>query len=644
MSRFLLILSVLSLAVFYCANRFFPEPAGKNEPPVNARYSKIQDSVFTDSLSLGFHYLNVASHYSKPVFQETRTSFIYREDEEIEEYYRSYMTSSDAELSDIGHFGIAMCYFEQGLYESSINHLVKVSRQEDPFYALAKGRIYLKSGMFTDAAETLREAMERGAPKELVIPHLLKVYYYSRQYDQMHSILSDSSNVKHFSRYMLSDVKFLAGDVGGYVENRVTPPSFDINFFAGALILLVWFFFLVQLNIFKNNNWAGYILIFILGTGFSYLCFPLYDLFELVFGFTRNGKVINDFLFCIFGIGFIEELVKIVPFLLVLRFTGFIKEPIDYMIYASISALGFAFAENLGYLSREGIEVIRGRALTATVTHMFLSSLIAYGLVLAKFRYQKSQLGYFMLFFGFSAFCHGFYDFWLINDVVSGYWLITLLFMLAFLLFWITFLNNALNNSPFFTYSKNVNSLLLKKYLTGGVIGVVMFQYTLSAWQEGAARANMELSVSLISTAFFAFFYASNFSYFDLVKSHWAPVNFHRFAWKSWHNRVIGKQLYLEAIKEGALSSLFPMRVEVIGRKVIEKEIDFYIIRLEKPVTIREVQIQELLLQTADRSEIQEDEENLVLILMPDEPASGETLTKKDLKLVAKAFASLEKE
>lgn len=644
MGRFLLILLLSSLALFYWVNRVFREPSEKSPPPKDASYTTLKSSELTDTISLGFHYMNIVSHFKKPAFQETKTTFIYRDDKKIEDYYNSYLTSDDMFFQDIGYFGLSVCNLEQGLYEPSINNLVKVSDDTNPYYLLTKGRIYLKGGMYTEAADMLNTALEGGADKDLVLPHLSRLYYYSKQYDVLAGMLKDSSNKKYFSAYMLSDVNFLQGNVHDYWQSRVLTPSIDINFFAGVLILLVWLIFLVQLNVFKKNKWAGYLLIFLLGTSFSYLCFPLYDFYDLVLGFSRNGKVGNDLLYCILGIGVIEELVKIIPFLLILRLTGFIKEPIDYLIYASISALGFAFAENLGYLSREGIDVIRGRALTATVSHMFDSSLIAYGLVLAKYRYGKSQILYFFIFFGLAAFTHGFYDFWIINETVRIFSMITLLFMLVCLLFWITFLNNALNNSPYFSYNKNVNSDFLRKYLTSTVLGIIMVQYTLSAWEQGAERANMELSVSLVSTAFFTFFYASNFSYFDLIKSHWEPVSLHRFAWKTWYNKLIGRRIYLTAAREGNYSSLFPFSAVFTGRKAIGKEVDFYTIKPDKPLEIKERIVEEFFLQIADKTVPEEDEETLVLIFLPDEATQGEKLKKKDLKLVAKAFIVLEKE
>ena len=82
---------------------------------------------------------------------------------------------------------------------------------------------------------------------------------------------------------------------------------------------------------------------------FAELCTLLYDFFDYSLGFKKSGEVVNDLFYCVFGIGLIEETVKIIPFLLMLKFSRQINESIDYVIYASVSALGFAFMENLIY-------------------------------------------------------------------------------------------------------------------------------------------------------------------------------------------------------------------------------------------------------------------------------------------------------
>jgi len=81
------------------------------------------------------------------------------------------------------------------------------------------------------------------------------------------------------------------------------------------------------------------------------------------------------FFYAVLGIGVIEELVKIVPFIVViLRFREF-DEPIDGIIYASFIALGFSAIENLYYLQYlTDFEAI-ARGFAGPVVHIVFASI-----------------------------------------------------------------------------------------------------------------------------------------------------------------------------------------------------------------------------------------------------------------------------
>lgn len=81
------------------------------------------------------------------------------------------------------------------------------------------------------------------------------------------------------------------------------------------------------------------------------------------------------FFYAVFGIGVIEEVVKIVPFLVVIiRFKEF-DEPIDGIIYASFIGLGFSAVENLYYLQYlTGLEAL-ARGFAGPVVHIVFASI-----------------------------------------------------------------------------------------------------------------------------------------------------------------------------------------------------------------------------------------------------------------------------
>ena len=117
------------------------------------------------------------------------------------------------------------------------------------------------------------------------------------------------------------------------------------------MVSLAWMIYIILLDIFeKENIWAitGTLLLAMI---FCIFCLLLYDIWDYRLNFRINGRWLNDLIYCIFGIGFIEEAVKVIPVILILLFTKNINESVDYIIYASISAIGFSFVENISYFT-----------------------------------------------------------------------------------------------------------------------------------------------------------------------------------------------------------------------------------------------------------------------------------------------------
>jgi hypothetical protein len=247
----------------------------------------------------------------------------------------------------------------------------------------------------------------------------------------------------------------------------------------------------------------------------------LSDFINQFLHFDLNGKMVNDFFYCVFGIGAVEELMKIIPLLLLIRFTKAVHEPYDYILYASLSALGFAFIENLKYFDERNLNIIHGRALASTVSHMFDSSIIAYGLILNRYKRKYNPGLNFMLFFLLAALAHGFYDFWLINKAARDFSIFTILFLIVGISVWDTFLNNALNNSDFFDKDKQLEAPKLRAYLIYSLSGILLFEYAALSIKYGPSVGGNNLFSSIYGGTYLLLFISSSLSRFKLVKGKW---------------------------------------------------------------------------------------------------------------------------
>lgn len=123
--------------------------------------------------------------------------------------------------------------------------------------------------------------------------------------------------------------------------------------------------------------------------------------------------------YAVLAIGPIEELAKLLPFVIVvLRFKAF-DEPLDGIIYASFIGLGYAAAENLHYLDYLTPLESAARGFASPVVHIVFASIWAHWITRARLNRQPIGIP---LISGFllSAFLHGIYDFLvLLNPVFA---------------------------------------------------------------------------------------------------------------------------------------------------------------------------------------------------------------------------------
>jgi RsiW-degrading membrane proteinase PrsW (M82 family) len=135
---------------------------------------------------------------------------------------------------------------------------------------------------------------------------------------------------------------------------------------------------------------------YILGFAAAYLCFKSYGLLSLL-GLPEDASLIMDnnrllfFFYCLGVVGILEELLKFLPFiLLIVKFKCF-DEKVDGIIYASVIALGFASYENLHYLPLLDGFALFGRAIASPLTHTIFASIWGYWVGTAYLCHRKRR-------------------------------------------------------------------------------------------------------------------------------------------------------------------------------------------------------------------------------------------------------------
>ena len=154
---------------------------------------------------------------------------------------------------------------------------------------------------------------------------------------------------------------------------------------------------------------------------------PFRDLLQ-----TSNSPLVQLVLsFFVVGLG--EELFKLVAVYVAVFKSEHFSEPMDGIIYAIATSIGFSVVENILYISAFGLAVAPLRGTIATLAHIAFSGLAGY--FLGQARFADKPLPSALLGLAVASFAHGLYDFLLIRHVVSPLVLAALILALHYLLF-----------------------------------------------------------------------------------------------------------------------------------------------------------------------------------------------------------------
>jgi len=127
-------------------------------------------------------------------------------------------------------------------------------------------------------------------------------------------------------------------------------------------------------------------------------------------GALADTSGLGLFAYALLAIGPIEELSKLLPFLLVvLRFRKF-DEPLDGIIYASFIGLGYAAVENWQYLEYLTTTEAYARGFASPVVHIVFASIWGHWIGQAYLRKRSVALAV-LASLAIAASLHGLYDF-----------------------------------------------------------------------------------------------------------------------------------------------------------------------------------------------------------------------------------------
>ncbi|MBC8048048.1 MAG: PrsW family intramembrane metalloprotease [Fimbriimonadaceae bacterium] len=134
-----------------------------------------------------------------------------------------------------------------------------------------------------------------------------------------------------------------------------------------------------------------------------------------------GASIISVAIYAFVIVAFSEEAAKFI----FLRYYAYKKpsfnEPFDGIIYAVMVGMGFATIENIMYVFGDegGMQTAVLRALTAVPAHATFAAVMGYYVGLAKFNKAKEK-SYFLQGIFYATVLHGFYDFFLFQNITEG--------------------------------------------------------------------------------------------------------------------------------------------------------------------------------------------------------------------------------
>lgn len=578
-------------------NVLIPEPEAT--PEVAALQMKYEDAGIVhargnltllkeDPNNLQYLY-NLVHHYYNSN-ERDRTFFDYELKEAgyaIPYDFKARTTSNDTLEADNALFAMAVYYLENGQTTGSREKLDSIHDKDRPFYRHLQGAIYERDRLLHYAErEYLAEIQEHGENAFSVMA-ISRLAHYLGDHNTMAEVLVEP-NAKQYIPHYIQRIHYLntkqwQNYVKALGEGELSKISLP-GWIGATLVFLTWLFFLVRVSLFSSFKWGRTIPVIAASAIFTVGCLFFYDSIYLV-GFYHSDTLIIDLLYSIFGIGLIEESVKILPLVLILFLRKeWLKKPMDYIIIASLSGLTFAFIENFGYFGFDDLNRIHGRAIFTSILHIVLTAIPAYGLMIAKFKPNTSKWTPFY-YFGLSMVVHGLYDFFFISWLSYNYWIWSYAIWFIAIFAFVSMINNALNNSPDFdiTKSKKLSSVGLTLLI--GLTVVFLYDIILRALLLGPTVGNEYAFDLFLYSYIFVPVLAIIFNKIDLVKGYWEPINIHGAKRIFRLEDTLGSDLMLTPFKANhQIANQLPRLGKIVSRELIKEDPNWFLVELDEQI------------------------------------------------------------
>lgn len=561
--------------------------------------------ISEDPTNVELYRTFVIEHFKIPEIRFTHTYTLERENSNLHLLLLEKIESSDIIQRDLGYFGLGQFFAEQEMLDHALERYDSVKNKKLKYLNLGIGECLYKKGEFRSSEYFFLEEINCNGDLQTAYSFLIDIYLIQKDFSKINNFIQDKK-IEYFSKHQLSQYYYLTKNYSHYIFLTYSFPFQHfhlLTFLSALMIVLIWLFYLQKLDVFEPEKWSNLILVFISSAILTPNVLFFYDFINIHLNFNLNGGFLNDLAYTIFSIGFIEESIKMVPFLLFIKIFKKTSTPIDYIIYASVSALGFAFIENMMYFDTYGLELIHGRGLVSVVLHMICSSIIGYGISIG-FTQNRNFIFKFLLSIFIASSVHGVFNFWLLSKTYSIFFFVSIIIFIFSVAIWNTMINNAVNLSiPSKGDTSRLNIKKIQNYLIIALSGLLMIEYILISIQMGPTIGRVQFISSIFKGSYLIIFLSATLSSFYFKRN-----RKERFLSTDSDLRLEIDNHYSFVYHSAKKYDIFPCSGVIIAQKMINYENNWYLVLLDHPIENYEVCSNYVLIQILKTYRIQNED------------------------------------
>lgn len=442
-------------------------------------------------LSLEANRFYVINHFDIPPGSS-------RDDAALEQRYLAL--ASEPASADLAHLCLGLARSLEGRHLQALGHYRQVGNPRLRYLHSAMAASYEALGDSALAEQHYREEINLGDDLIGAVPALARLYLDQGRLDEVTALLGDPQLAPYVNAGIRREAALGTGRWGEYLRIVFLEPLLHIGPGAALSALVIcgmWLAYLRRVDLFEQEPLAPLLLALGLGALFAEASLLLTDAVHPALRGPAGwlGELIRSLI----GIGLVEEVAKLVPLLLIIALVRLGHEPLDFLIYGSLSALGFATLENALYFSSYGLDIVFSRFIISTVLHVSMTGLVAYAWARARFMRRAPAgprvVGALLL----AALLHGLFDYFLMRGQQLA--VVSILIGSGLAVAYGNMIANSLSFSPYFRRSGVRGSRLENLGLLVGttallvLIGFLYAHYTFST-----EVANLKLVSSAGST------------------------------------------------------------------------------------------------------------------------------------------------